>query len=314
MGRRRARPVLPLRILRPRDDARHGRRVVLPQSRGVDLDPRSLRPVPAAAQHPFPAGARKAGLSRGAAATQTRRTRCTRQLRRVATCQVRRRPHGHVPAAVQRQGLGVPAIGPRLRVGRGASGRSGPRAGRAEPARRSRGHRLGTQQPIPIPGARRNRRDLAAARGDASRRNGSPWRRSIAASISATLPRIRRRIARALRHSDLDHAARSAGAARTDAAVGRRRCRAEVSPPSTWSASGLCGTVPPTLAKKCWIYFPEEIYPFYRLTVFSNYSPSNVPDAVGTGRSWWRSPNRLASRSIANICGKRSSTDSSRRG
>jgi len=32
------------------------------------------------------------------------------------------------------------------------------------------------------------------------------------------------------------------------------------------------------LATKCWMYFPEDNCPFYRVTVFSNYSPNNVPD------------------------------------
>lgn len=41
---------------------------------------------------------------------------------------------------------------------------------------------------------------------------------------------------------------------------------------------GLRGRPSPALAKKCWIYFPEDDCPFYRATVFSNYSPANVPD------------------------------------
>ena len=41
---------------------------------------------------------------------------------------------------------------------------------------------------------------------------------------------------------------------------------------------GLSGKPCDELAKKCWIYFPEENCPFYRATVFSNYSPYNVPD------------------------------------
>ena len=40
---------------------------------------------------------------------------------------------------------------------------------------------------------------------------------------------------------------------------------------------GLRGPVPDGLATKCWMYFPEEQVPFYRVTVFSNYSPANVP-------------------------------------
>lgn len=42
---------------------------------------------------------------------------------------------------------------------------------------------------------------------------------------------------------------------------------------------GLKGQVPDHLKTKCWMYFPESDCPFYRVTVFSNYSPENVPDA-----------------------------------
>jgi len=41
---------------------------------------------------------------------------------------------------------------------------------------------------------------------------------------------------------------------------------------------GLKGTPPAHLKRKCWMYFPESQYSFYRMTVFSNYSPNNVPD------------------------------------
>ena len=41
---------------------------------------------------------------------------------------------------------------------------------------------------------------------------------------------------------------------------------------------GVEGPTPEHLAKKCWLYFPEDNCPFYRVTVFSNYSPNNVPD------------------------------------
>lgn len=41
---------------------------------------------------------------------------------------------------------------------------------------------------------------------------------------------------------------------------------------------GLRGSPPEALRTKCWIYFPEANVPFYRGTVFSNYSPNNVPD------------------------------------
>jgi protoporphyrinogen oxidase len=41
---------------------------------------------------------------------------------------------------------------------------------------------------------------------------------------------------------------------------------------------GLKGAPPASLRTKCWMYFPEDNCPFYRVTVFSNYSPFNVPD------------------------------------
>ncbi|CAM4259703.1 amine oxidase [Cytophagaceae bacterium 50C-KIRBA] len=41
---------------------------------------------------------------------------------------------------------------------------------------------------------------------------------------------------------------------------------------------GLKGKPVEQLAKKCWMYFPEDNSPYYRVTVFSNYSPDNVPD------------------------------------
>jgi protoporphyrinogen oxidase len=41
---------------------------------------------------------------------------------------------------------------------------------------------------------------------------------------------------------------------------------------------GMSGKPPAALREKCWMYFPENDCPFYRVTVFSNYSPNNVPD------------------------------------
>ncbi|MEJ7811404.1 MAG: FAD-dependent oxidoreductase [Gemmatimonadaceae bacterium] len=36
----------------------------------------------------------------------------------------------------------------------------------------------------------------------------------------------------------------------------------------------------PSPSNKCWMYFPEDNAPFYRLTYLSNYSPEVVPDAA----------------------------------
>ncbi len=42
---------------------------------------------------------------------------------------------------------------------------------------------------------------------------------------------------------------------------------------------GLRGQPKEELATKCWMYFPESNCPFYRVTLFSKYSPYNVPDS-----------------------------------
>lgn len=39
---------------------------------------------------------------------------------------------------------------------------------------------------------------------------------------------------------------------------------------------GIAGPIPSHLQTKCWMYFPESNSPYYRVTVFSNYSPNNV--------------------------------------
>lgn len=39
---------------------------------------------------------------------------------------------------------------------------------------------------------------------------------------------------------------------------------------------GIKGNVPEHLKTKCWMYFSESNSPYYRVTVFSNYSPNNV--------------------------------------
>jgi protoporphyrinogen oxidase len=46
---------------------------------------------------------------------------------------------------------------------------------------------------------------------------------------------------------------------------------------------GLAGQTPEALKTKCWMYFPESQVPFYRCTVFSNYSPNNV---AHPGEEW----------------------------
>jgi protoporphyrinogen oxidase len=40
---------------------------------------------------------------------------------------------------------------------------------------------------------------------------------------------------------------------------------------------GICGEAPRDIRYKSWMYYPESDCPFYRVTVFSNYSPNNAP-------------------------------------
>ncbi len=40
---------------------------------------------------------------------------------------------------------------------------------------------------------------------------------------------------------------------------------------------GLKGQMPEECKSKTWTYFPEEMFSFYRVTMFSNYSPNNAP-------------------------------------
>ncbi|KAF2760053.1 UDP-galactopyranose mutase [Pseudovirgaria hyperparasitica] len=42
---------------------------------------------------------------------------------------------------------------------------------------------------------------------------------------------------------------------------------------------GIRGERPERIGDKCWLYFPEDNCPFYRATIFSNYSPYNQPAA-----------------------------------
>jgi len=45
---------------------------------------------------------------------------------------------------------------------------------------------------------------------------------------------------------------------------------------------GLKGAPPESIRKMCWMYFPGPEASFYRVTVFSNYSPNNVPQPGST--------------------------------
>ena len=42
---------------------------------------------------------------------------------------------------------------------------------------------------------------------------------------------------------------------------------------------GIRGKRPERIGDRCWLYFPESDSPFYRATIFSNYSPNNQPQA-----------------------------------
>lgn len=58
------------------------------------------------------------------------------------------------------------------------------------------------------------------------------------------------------------------------------------------------GVARPCPSEKCWIYFPEDSCPFYRVTYLSNYSPFMTPDAnhflllTETSYSSWKRENK----------------------
>ncbi|MGH7305977.1 MAG: protoporphyrinogen/coproporphyrinogen oxidase [Candidatus Rokuibacteriota bacterium] len=62
-------------------------------------------------------------------------------------------------------------------------------------------------------------------------------------------------------------------------AEARRAARALVHSSVHIVGVGLKGSLPAELGRKCWMYFPEDHNPYYRVTVFSNYSPAHVPDS-----------------------------------
>lgn len=76
----------------------------------------------------------------------------------------------------------------------------------------------------------------------------------------------------------LDQFVRLAGAKKFANAAGELRHTAV-----TVLGLGFAGRPPEHLADKCWIYFPDPAVPWYRMTVFSNYSPANVPEP---GAAW----------------------------
>ncbi len=46
---------------------------------------------------------------------------------------------------------------------------------------------------------------------------------------------------------------------------------------------GLKGKIPKDMDEKCWIYYPEDNSPFYRVTSFAKYSPKNTAEP---GKQW----------------------------
>jgi protoporphyrinogen oxidase len=68
---------------------------------------------------------------------------------------------------------------------------------------------------------------------------------------------------------------------------------------------GLRGAPPAALAGKCWMYFPESRCPFYRVTVFSHYSPNNVPDI----RRYWSLMAEVAESPARPVDGRRVADD-----
>lgn len=68
---------------------------------------------------------------------------------------------------------------------------------------------------------------------------------------------------------------------------------------------GLKGQPSKELAGKCWMYFPEDHSPYYRITLFSQYSPKNVPnpdDNFSLMLEVSESPHKPVSKSLIEEC------------
>ena len=63
---------------------------------------------------------------------------------------------------------------------------------------------------------------------------------------------------------------------------------------------GIRGECPHGL--KCWLYYPEDNCPFYRITVFSHYAPKNTPDPSTKLPTLCLVSNRLATPASLHVC------------
>ena len=227
--------------------------------------------------------------ARSTGSSAPRRRRATGQpakLRRLDHADLRRRPRRSLHVPLQLQGLGLPAR-PHERV---LDGRARRRARRREdqaPGPRAARRRLVGSQPhasafrSPAAPARSGARVAACCRksGCASEprsRRSTPTpqvvrlagdgSRITTTTLITTMPLDR--AVRAVRSATTPRRSQRAAAAPGAQLGARHRHR-----PARRSAGDA--------RKKCWMYFPESHSPYYRVTVFSNYSPHNVPDGEG---------------------------------
>ena len=277
LGRRRPRPVQPLRVLRRGARPRARRRLAAPRARGVDLDPRALRAV-SVPEEPPPARPRgRGGGARGPRGAAAARGEQTGRLRRPGS---RTRS---VPGSPSTSCCPTTARSGAIRSSAWASAgwASAWRVPDLERVRRAlregRGPgRLGAEPHVPLPGARRHRRHLARGRGAAAAPSASATAR---ASRRSTRRRARSSLATGERlpfdtlvsSMPLDRLCAHGGRSRAETRGARRRsCTA----PSTSSASASRARCRRRSRTKCWMYFPDPASPYYRVTVFSNYSPA----------------------------------------
>ena len=137
---------------------------------------------------------------------------------------------------------------------------------------------MGAELDLSISSARRHRRDLE---GGAS----NFCRNRICTSVAGSRGSIRATAASKPERARWSSTTRSSRPCRsidcsrrlTAQTTSRRLRRRFVHSSSHIVGVGLRGTVPDALKTKCWIYFPEPHMPFYRATVFSNYSANNAP-------------------------------------
>ena len=264
--------------------------------RVVGVDVRSLPAVPVSEQHRVSAQGSRAGVParahRGAEAAD--RQDAVRELRGADSRRVRRWHREALHDAVQLQGVGTPAADDEQGVDRRARRHPADRAGAWQRGAGSRRRVLGPNATFKYPryggtGELFERMRPFVEEQLRSARRSWRWMSSASEVLLADGHREPFNILLSTMPLDMlvacpcDRPGLRAHAVRAPSAFG-------VVHSSAWGSSNR------RRRTKCWMYFPEDNCPFYRVTYLSNYSPDVVPDPGRTTRCSPRSRTPSTSR------------------